>query len=86
MADTNIVAIGGTASTSIEQIEPAGIDAVWAACEAGIGTALCEYMPGLVTVTDCRTLCTQGALHLWVATQQGQIVGWGLAEIAALGL
>ena len=82
MANTNIYPATAPTlgSISVDQIEPASIDGVWPDCADGIGAALVRYMPGLVTVEDCRALCKSSQNQLWIASQRGKIVGCAISE------
>jgi hypothetical protein len=83
MANTNIypATAPDLGSISAEQVEPASIDSVWSECAHGIGAALVRYMPGLLTVEDCRLLCKQSQNQLWIANDRARIVGCAISEL-----
>jgi hypothetical protein len=83
MANTNTYSATAPAlgSISVEQVEPASIDSVWPECANAIGAALVRYMPGLLTVEDCRLLCKQSQNQLWIASARDRIVGCAISEL-----
>src|SRR5580704_9142560 len=68
-------------SIAVAYIEPAEVGSVWADCAHDIGQALDEYMPGALTVDDCRQMCERNSNQLWTAKQDGKIVGCAISEV-----
>jgi hypothetical protein len=83
MAFTNIDAAAAQlpGSITVDPVAPAEIGRVWADCARGIGQALVEYMPGALTIDDCRQLCERGQHQLWIASQHDRIVGAAISEV-----
>jgi hypothetical protein len=83
MAFTNIDAAAAQlpGSITVDPVAPAEIGSVWADCAHAIGQALVEYMPGALTVDDCRHLCERGQHQLWIASQHDRIVGAAISEV-----
>lgn len=82
MVFTNIDAAAGRSPDLIHvALVPARqIGGVWADCAHAIGRALVEYMPGALTVEDCRQMCERGQNQLWLAYDGGKIVGCAISE------
>jgi hypothetical protein len=83
MAFTSIDAadVPALGSIAVAYIEPARVGSVWSDCAHGIGQALVEYMPGALTVDDCRFLCERGQNQLWIASQHDRVVGAAISEV-----
>jgi len=78
---TNALAAQLTGSITVDCVVPTELDSVWAACEHGIGQALVEYMPGALTINDCREMCGRSQNQLWLARDSGKIVGAAISEV-----
>jgi hypothetical protein len=70
-------------SIAVAYIEPSRVRSVWADCAHGIGQALVRYMPGALTVDDCRQMCERGQNQLWIASQHDKVVGAAISEVVA---
>jgi hypothetical protein len=83
MAFTTVDALAAQSpgSISVAHVEPAELSNVWNDCALGIGQALVEYMPGALTIEDCRKLCEHGQNQLWLARDGGKIVGGAITEV-----
>jgi hypothetical protein len=83
MASTDIDAPVAKLSGSItvDHVEPADIGAVWNACAHAVGQALVEYMPGAVSINDCREMCERNYCQLWLARDGAKIVGAAITEV-----